>query len=160
MNLEEPRAEQEALDSPNKKKGVRFHSRNSIEEVQRISTLSQYSLDEIQAVWGDSDEFKLRKKELKETVIAIRDGKKRESSNFHSNLGTAGMFGEGNRLKKESRKKAWETVMDEQDLQYQEGKIDDELLADVYHVATQFPGRRAQEDALKIHEEVERSNVD
>ena len=75
--------EQEPGDERPPRRGVQFPTRESkMEVVKRISRVSQaYSPDEIIAVWGDSNEFRLRKQELKQAVVAMQTGR-RVSDNF------------------------------------------------------------------------------
>jgi hypothetical protein len=61
--VEEQKDEEEV--TTRQKKRIQWHSRNSIEIIKQISRVSQYSIDEIFAVWGDGDEAILRKQELK-----------------------------------------------------------------------------------------------
>jgi hypothetical protein len=47
------------------KKGIQWHSCNSIEVIKRILRVSQRSVEEIFAVWGDDDEATPRNKSQK-----------------------------------------------------------------------------------------------
>jgi len=48
--------------------GVQFRSQSSIEQVRRISRVSNYDMDEIINYWGEGDEHTLQKSELKQAV--------------------------------------------------------------------------------------------
>ena len=83
--------------------------------------------------------------------------KRRMSDNMEfTSLGLADKVGEGKMLKKQNRYMSREAVLDEQDLQYQEGIVDDELLADVYSSVTYGPQKDAAQKAAMLHEEVKK----
>lgn len=137
-----------------KKKGVQFHSRNSVEQVRRISRYSNYDPDEVVAYWGDSNEHRLRKQELREAVVEWQQGRRMSDNFSFTTVGIADKVGEGRAVKKENRWKSRSAVMDEQDLQESEGLRDDELLADIYTITTVASKKKAHEDALDIADEV------
>jgi len=141
---------------PIKPKGVRFHSRNSIEQVQRISRVSQcYTPDEIFAVWGDTEEFYLRKQELRDTVQRIKQGR-RDSDNINTTtLGLTQMYGAGRQEKKMNRVRAVDTVMQEQQYQFMYEENNPDQIADVYHDTTTASRRKARQEAKRIEEEVQ-----
>jgi len=133
-----------------KKKGVQFHSRSSMEQVRRISRYSNYDPEEVVAYWGDSNEHRLRKQELREAVLDWQMGR-RNSDNFSfTTVGIADKVGEGKAIKKENRWKSRNAVMDEQDLQVSEGLRDDEVLADIYTITTVSAKNKAHQEALNI----------
>jgi hypothetical protein len=139
---------------PPKKKGVQFHSRGSVEQVRRISRYSMYDPEEIVAYWGESNEHTLRKEELKTAVREWQSGR-RGSDNFSfTTCGIADKVGEGRLVKKENRAKSRNAVMDEQYMQETEGIMDDKLMADIYAVTTSDAKKKAQNEALKISDEV------
>ena len=139
----------------NKKKGgIQWHSRESIEVVKRISRVSQYSPDEVIAVWGDNDEFRLRKQELKKAAQEMQQGRRVSDNLTFTTIGIADKVGPGRQMKKELRKSAWEAVLDEQELQEREGVQDDELLSEVYAMTSEKAKEKARLDALKLNEEV------
>jgi len=139
-----------------KKKGVQFHRRESVEQVQRISRYSMYDPEEVIAYWGDTDEHRLRKEELKAAVVDWQMGR-RQSDNFtFTTLGIADKVGEGRAMKKEIRYKSRNAVLDEQDLQEAEGLKDDELLADIYRFTTLKAKEKAKQEALEVAEEVQK----
>mmetsp|Transcript_8245 Transcript_8245/g.13044 ORF Transcript_8245/g.13044 Transcript_8245/m.13044 type:complete len:169 (+) Transcript_8245:191-697(+) len=140
------------------KVGVQFRSNNSIEEVRRISRISNYRLDEVISYWGDSDEHRLRKDELKKAAQDMQFNRRMSDNMEFTSLGIADKVGTGRTIKKINRTKAWNAVMDEQDLQDHEGVQDDELLADVYTVTTVAAKRAAHESAENLHKEVSNFN--
>jgi hypothetical protein len=144
---------------PPKKKGVQFRGRNSIQEVQRISRLSHYSEEEIMAVWGDEEEFFSRKEELKEAAWEM-EAKRRLSDDNFTRLGIADKVGKGRKEKKKSRAQAIKAVMAEQDMQFEEGTMDDELIAIQYEDAASDSREKARKAALIIHEEVKRISLE
>jgi hypothetical protein len=133
--------------------GVQFRSTNSLEEVRRISRISNFNLEEVICYWGDSNEHKLRKQELKKAAHDMQCRRMSDNNSFTS-LGITDKVGEGRLLKKRNRKTATTAVLDEQDLQYYEGVYDDEILADVYTTTTVAAKKTAQENAAALHEEV------
>ena len=137
-----------------KKSGVRFHSRSSIEEVRRISRVSNYNLEEVISYWGDSDDHVLRKRELKKAAQEFQFQRRQSDNNFTS-LGIADKVGEGRQMKKNNRNKSRNAVLDEQDLQDHEGVYDDELISDVYAITTHGAKKAARECAELLHEQVE-----
>ena len=151
--VEEQKKEEEVTTRP--KKGVQWHSRNSIEVIKRISRVSQYSIDEVCAVWGDDDEAKLRKQELKATASDVKSGRRISDNLTFSTVGMRDMVGLGRKERKEAIYDAWDTVMNEQDLQASEGLgIDSELLAGVYSMTTAETSGKAHLEALEMEEEV------
>jgi hypothetical protein len=137
------------------KKGIQWHSRDSIEVIKKISRISQYSLDEIIAVWGDGDEEILRKKELRAAAKDVQHGRRVSDNMTFSTTGLKFLVGAAREEKQEAKYKAWDAVMDEQDLQYDEGRgRDSELIAGAYSMTTAEPSEKAHLEALKMQEEV------
>ncbi|CAJ1943156.1 unnamed protein product [Cylindrotheca closterium] len=143
-------------DSPQpKKKGVGFHSRQSIEQVRRISRYSNYDIEEIEAYWGDGSEHKLRKQELRSAVQEWQAGRRMSDNLTFTTRGIMDKIGEGKQIKKANRERARQAVMDEQELQDQEGLIDDDLLAEIYTATTVSSKKKAQNEAMAVREEVD-----
>lgn len=134
--------------------GVQFRSRNSIEEVQRISRISNYNLEEVVNCWGDSNDRKLRKQELRQAALDMQHTRRMSDNTSFTTLGIADKVGEGRLLKKQNRKTATTAVLDEQDLQVHEGMYDAKLLSDVYSVTTVAAKKAAKESAEALHDEV------
>ena len=158
MTSDEQKTPDMADSSPSsgRSKGVQFKSRNSIEQVRRISRYSNYAVEEVIAYWGDNDEHRLRKEELREAAKEYSMGR-RTSDNFSfSAKGIADKVGIGKAIKKENRIKSRMAVMDEQELQDVEGIYDDELLADIYSVTTLGAKAKARKEAEATAEEVRR----
>ena len=130
--------------------GVQFKSASSIEEVVRIRRASNYSMEEITSYWGESNDHVLRKSELKAAVQDMYYNRRGSDSNF-TTLGIEDKAGPGRAVKKANRIISRGAVMDEQDLQYHEGVLDDELLADVYTTTTSAATRAAQTKAERLH---------
>ena len=139
-----------------KKGGVQFRSRESIEQVRRISRFSNYSLDEVEAYWGDGSEHKLRKQELRQAVMEWQQGRRMSDNLTFTTKGIADKVGEGKAVKKENRAISRQAVLDEQELQDLEGAQDDELLADIYTITTVKAKEKAQKEALEMQEEVKK----
>ena len=154
--VEEQKNEEEITTrSTRPKKGIQWHSRTSIEVTKRISRVSQYSIDEIFAVWGDDDEAILRKQELKAAARDVLYRRRMSDNMTFSTVGIRDMVGLGRQEKKEARYKAWDAVMDEQDLQASEGlEMDSELIADAYSMTTAATSGKAHLEALEMEEEV------
>jgi Arc/MetJ family transcription regulator len=145
-----------ADDSPQpKKKGVGFRTGDAIEEVKRISRYSNYNMAEIEAYWGDGSEAKLRKQELRTTVQEWQQGKRMSDNLTFTTRGIMDKIGEGKHVKKANREKARQAVMDEQELQDQEGMIDDTLLAEIYESTTIASKKKAHNEAMAVREEVD-----
>jgi hypothetical protein len=155
--VEEQNKELHAVIGP--KKGIQWHSRNSIEVTRRIPRVSQsYSTDEIFAVWGNSDEARLRKKELKLAAKDMQYGRRQSDNMTFSTVGISDKVGAGRMEKQEARSEAWDAVMDEQDLQASEGlERDSERIAGVYSMTTADTREKARLKALKMEEEVRKS---
>jgi len=64
-------------------------------------------------------------------------------------------IGEGKQIKKANRERARQAVMDEQELQDQEGIIDDDLLAEIYTATTISSKKKAQQEAMAVRDEVD-----
>ena len=138
-----------------KKKGVVFHSRDSIEEVKRISRYSNYDIAEVEAYWGNGKEHKLRKEELRTAVQEWKQGRRTSDNLTFTTRGIMDKIGAGKQVKKANREKSRMAVMDEQELQDQEGIIDDDLLAEIYTSTTISSKKKAQQEALAIRAEVD-----
>jgi hypothetical protein len=135
-------------------KGVQFASARSIEQVKRISRYSNYAIEEIESVWGDGDEHKLRKQELRTAVTEWQQGRRMSDNLTFTTKGIADKVGPGRKVKKDNRTKSRQAVMDEQELQEMEGMIDDELLGDIYTITTAKAKQSAHEEALNLEAEV------
>jgi hypothetical protein len=143
-------------DSPQpKKKGVGFRTGDSIEQVRRISRYSNYDMSEIEAYWGDGSEAKLRKQELRTTVQEWQQGRRMSDNLTFTTRGIMDKIGVGKNIKKANRNKARQAVMDEQELQDQEGMIDDSLLAEIYTATTIASRKKAHNEAMAVREEVD-----
>jgi hypothetical protein len=138
-----------------KKKGVGFRSGDSIEQVKRISRYSNYDMSEIEAYWGDGSEAKLRKQELRTTVQEWQQGRRMSDNLTFTTRGIMDKIGQGKHVKKANREKARQAVMDEQELQDQEGMIDDALLAEIYSTTTIASRKKAHNEAMAVREEVD-----
>jgi hypothetical protein len=141
------------------KKGVQFHSRNSIEKVQRISAYTSYSEEEVVAYWGEDDEHHLRKQELRQAAKDCQSGRRMSDNLTFSTKGLVNMVGMGREDKRENRQKSRDAVLDEQDLQEVEGLMDDELLSDIYTFTTKKAKRKAHQEALDMAEEVKALSI-
>lgn len=130
--------------------GVQFRSRASIAEIRRISRVSNYNMEEIINCWGESDEHTNRKSELKQDVKDMYFNR-RGSDNEFTTLGIDDKVGHGKAVKKVNRMLARNAVMDEQNLQVNEGFNDDEMLADVYSLTSTPAKREAQIKAQRLH---------
>jgi hypothetical protein len=155
--LEEQKKEEHEVTRP--KKGIQWHSRKSIEVIKRIPRVSQsYSVEEFLAVWGDSDEATLRKQELKVAASDMQYGRRMSDNMTFSTIGIRDKVGAGRMEKQEARFKAWDAVMDEQDLQASEGLgRDSDLIAGVYSMTTGETREKARLEALQMEEEVRRN---
>lgn len=160
MSSEEPSEELEVVPKGERKKGVEFHSRDSIEQVRRISRSSNYDLSEIEAYWGDGNEHKVRKQELRTAVKEWQQGRRMSDNLTFTTRGIMDKIGEGKQIKKANRDRARQVVMDEQELQDQEGIVDDDLLAEIYAATTMGPQKKAQLEAMSIRKEVDSFDED
>jgi hypothetical protein len=146
---------EEEASSPSSGGGVRFRSRASIEEVRRISRISNYDLDEVINYWGDREEHKLRKEELKLAAAEMQYSRRLSDNVEYTTLGIADKVGDGRAVKIANRMMARNAVLDEQELQTVEGVVNDELLADVYWSVTESAKQRAEEKAANLRNQVE-----
>jgi len=136
-------------------KNVQFCARKStLEEIRRISRISNFSEEEWMAIWTTEDEMLLRKQELKAAVHECKHNARRVSDDQFSRLGLHDKFGEGKRYKDRYRKNARQAVLDEQNLQRDEGLEDLDMLADVYFMSNHKSQEQAQQMAAKLEEEV------
>jgi len=133
--------------------GVQFRSQSSIEEVMRISRVSNYDMEEIVSYWGESDDHILRKSELKRAVKDMYLYRRTSDRDF-TTLGIDDKVGQGKANKKANRMISRNAVMDEQELQYDEGVLDDELLSDVYSITSTAAKREAHIKAERLHNEM------
>ncbi len=141
-----------AMDSKDAGPGdVRFRSKSSIEEIRRISRISNYDLDEVLSYWENSDEKAERKEDLKQAVKEMYYNRRASDSDF-TTLGLEDKAGHGRAVRKANKLLAKNAVLDEQDLQIHEGILDDELLADVYSITSTAAKREAQIKAKRLHD--------
>jgi hypothetical protein len=104
--------------------------------------------------WGDSNEHRLRKAELKRAAQEMQFNRRVSDNIEFTSLGIADKVGERSAQKKFNRRKARNAVMEEQDMQEHEGVYDDELLADVYTITSAGAKRAAHEHAEALQKEV------
>ena len=102
-----------------RRRGVQFRSRNSIEDVRRISTLSNYNTDEVIAVWGDENETTRRIQELQQEMSDLGHGR-RESDNLTCTTVGLSHYGKRKAEKMEAREQTWHAVLWEQYRQFQQ----------------------------------------
>ena len=133
--------------------GVQFKSDSKIEEVRRISRISNYNLEEITSYWGETEEHALRKSELRSAVQDMYYHRRASDSEF-TTLGIDDKVGQGKATKKANRNLSRNAVMDEQYLQAQECVIDDELLGDVYSISCGGANKTAQAKAERLHNQL------
>jgi hypothetical protein len=132
-------------------RGVCFKSESALQVVRRISRSSGYDFDEIMKYWGDDDEECERKTELKKAVKDMYNHR-RMSDNDFTTLGIEDKAGHGRAVRKVNKMISRNAVMDEQNLQYHEGVLDDELLADVYSITSAAAKREAKAKAERLHD--------
>ena len=136
-----------------KEGSVRFRSRSSIEQVMRISRVSNYDMEEVISYWGNSDEQIQRKSELKKDVQDMYFNRRTSDCDF-TNLGIEDKAGQGKRNKKVNRLFSREAVLDEQEQQRDEGVVDDGFLANVYTRTTVAARREAENKAKRLHNQL------
>ena len=130
---------------------VRFRSKSSIEQVRRISRASDYNMEEVKRYWEDSEEKGQRRADLKQDVKDLYYNR-RGSDNEFTTLGLGDKAGHGRAVRKANKILAMNTVLDEQNLQIHEGKLDDELLADVYSITATAAKREGEIRAQQLHD--------
>lgn len=130
---------------------VRFRSKSSMEQVRRISRISDYNMSEIQMYWENDEEKGQRRAELKQAVKDMYYDR-RPSDNEFTNLGLGDKAGHGRAVRKANKMLGVNAVLDEQNLQIHEGCMDDELLADVYSITTTAAKKEGQLRAQRLHE--------
>jgi len=135
------------------RRGVGFRTESTLQVVRRISRASGYDFDEIMKYWGDDDEVCERKADLKKAVKDMYN-ERRMSDNDFTSLGLEDKAGHGRAVRKVNKMISRNAVMDEQNLQYHEGVLDDELLADVYAITSAAAKREAQAKADRLHEQL------
>jgi len=135
------------------KRGVMFRSQSSLIEEMMISKVSHYNRDEITSYWGDSNDHVLRKSELKKAVQDMYFHHRSSDRDF-TKLGIEDKVGKGKTAKLANRSMSRNAVLDEQDLQYHEGILDDDLLADVYSITTRGAMKAAKAKAERLQEEI------
>ena len=130
---------------------VRFRSKSSIEEIMRISRISNYDTEEVINYWGDSVEKAAQKADLKKAVNEMYYNRRGSDSEF-TTLGLGDKAGHGRAVRKANKMISRSAVMDEQDLQIHEGIPNDELLADVYSITSTAAKREGRIRAERLHE--------
>lgn len=141
-----------AVDDKHEAEGdVRFRSKSSMEQVRRISRISDYNASEIGKYWENDDEKGQRRAELKQAVKDMYYDR-RPSDNEFTSLGLGDKAGHGRAVRKANKMLAVNAVLDEQNLQIHEGCMDDELLADVYSITTTAAKKEGVVRAQRLHE--------
>ena len=154
--------------------GVRFRSRKSIEQVKRILRLSDYNMDEIQAMYGTDEEELERKQILQEQILefgeyadAMMDEyensndevkfDRRVSDNSYTTIGIRDKCGPRLQEKIESREAGWDAVMWDQHDQIQEitetAQAQQQLLLDDEDI-TETENDEVGDDVLNILPEI------
>jgi len=131
--------------------GVQFRSQSSIEDVMQVSRVSTYDVSEIVGYWGEADDHRLRRTELKKDVRDLALNKRSSDTDF-TTLGIDDKFGPGRQIKSMNRTLSRNAVMEEQDLQYHEGILDDEMMRGVYAINTRVAKENAWKKAQQLHE--------
>ena len=104
-----------------RRRGVQFRSRNSIEDIRRISTISNYDLDEVIAVWGNEDEQTQRVQELKQEMSDLYNGRRASDNLTCTSIGLH--VGPRQSEKLEAREATYQAVLFEQYRQYEEEQL-------------------------------------
>ena len=181
-NTDSQKMEDEADDPRAKyqsKKQLRFPSKDDVlNERHNISRLSTYELDELLAVWGDSEEKYNRKQAVKEDVKQFQKMGRRLSDNMtFTSVGLLDKVGERRVEKFINRERGLETVLSTQETQRRlmemdcydripgvtasfgrNGEDNDEVLAKLYKLTVQSAQEKAYNDALDLHNDIVNEN--
>jgi len=143
------------------KKKIQFASDEYINQVRRISCFTSYNSEELEAYWGTSQEFRLNKKELKDSVKKMhRQGRRMSDNMTNTRLGIKDKIGKGREEKQENRYYSRNAVLDEQDFQEAEGVYDDELMREVYQQNIGDASQKAYKEAKRLSDEIQRLSVE
>ena len=137
----------------NRRGGVQFRSQHSIKQIRRVSHVSDYSAEEINNYWCDSKDQIKSMSDFKKAVKDMHVHRRTSDINF-TTLGIEEYAGKAKANKKANTLLSRNAVMEEQDLQYYEGIVDDELLADVYTITSKTAKEDAKKKAERLHRDL------
>jgi hypothetical protein len=125
---------------------ITFHGQVKVKNVPSVCELT----DEPEALWFQGDEYTAIKKRILNLVR-----KSKEPTMVNSKCCTRGLEKlMASEMSREKKFKAWDSVLDEQDLQRTYGVFDDVYMADLYRFTTaecrQEAADRASQDAMAV----------
>uniref|UniRef100_A0A7S0F747 Uncharacterized protein n=1 Tax=Craspedostauros australis TaxID=1486917 RepID=A0A7S0F747_9STRA len=113
------------------KRSVTFSKTVSVRPVLHVFN---YSDSEFHATWCVEKDYKRIKMDNLATLKMLKEGKKiDEDDKQYSVRGLEGSYGPGTVRRRKNKQRARDAVLDEQELQRDEGVCDTELMADVYY---------------------------
>jgi hypothetical protein len=117
--------------SPNSKRSITI---SPFETIYNALHINDYSDEEIASAWYNADELEtIKKTDVINTLSMMKGGVKIPEANpFYSSRGLESLTREGFTKRKANRENAWNAVLDEQDLQWDEDICDPQAIANAY----------------------------
>jgi hypothetical protein len=122
-------------------------------KVIKVLHLNEFEEYEIDASYYKSADFERIKADLKLTVRLMQLGKLEEDSIDYCRRGTEYRTPDGVRRRALNKKVARDALLDEQDLQWDNGAFDPDLFANVYHASSRECGLEAYRLGLRDEDE-------
>lgn len=139
-----------------RRRKIRWSKQVRVQEIRHINNMPE---SEIEAVWMSPIEYKTIKNGAKTTVLMMMAGEKfHEDDPDFCSRGLEFRTRKGNKIRAANKLKARSAVLNEQDLQRDEGFHDPEFIAmaslDVSHECREQAQKRGEKDARAIEEYV------
>ena len=144
------------MSSYEQKRHISFNYQVMVRSIEHIDDKDEA---EIRATWYRKEEYRKIRSSMADTVRKISSGKFSGDSDAHCARGLEFRTPYGSQLRKKNKLEALVAVLDEQDRQFDEGCLDEELLARAYMESSrtrleeaQRRGELDEQEARWIHE--------
>ncbi len=99
--------------------------------------VTNFSAEEVKSCWYTDEDFEIMKREVRFEVDLFENDCLDEKDNMRRSMRGLRMFtSAGGKLRRESKRRARNAVLKEQELQRKEGSNDPEYIAEIYAMAT------------------------
>ena len=126
----------------------KFVSFNEDIAVRTTSTVSAYSDAEIQAYWFQNDEFRRIKKNVKFEAHLLEKDCLDDDSNMYCSRGLEPFTTAGTKRRTANMRRVLTLVLEEQELQREEGSNDPEYIAEIYAACQAVARKNAEKNRL------------
>lgn len=126
---------------------------NEVVKAKKTIHISNFSTDEIDNCWYTENDFEVMKRDVRFEVNLLEnecikdEGECEQGEMRHSTRGLQMFTKAGSKLRRECKRFSRNVVIEEQELQREEGSNDAEYIAEIYAMATKSARRLALEAA-------------